>query len=180
MAVKIRLQRHGKKGQPFYHIVIADARAARDGKFIEKLGTYNPLTQPATIVVDADRACKWLRDGAQPTDTVRSLLRYKGVLYKYHLQRGVEKGAFTQEVADKRYIDFVEQKEKQIAEAIVKIKNDKNAKRKEALKHEEEVNAKKAQELADKRAAAVAKQAEEAQKPGENTEAAPEEAPQAE
>lgn len=77
MAVKIRLQRHGKKGQPFYHIVIADARAARDGKFIEKLGTYNPLTQPATIVVDADRACKWLRDGAQPTDTVRSLLRYK-------------------------------------------------------------------------------------------------------
>ncbi|MDY6402432.1 MAG: 30S ribosomal protein S16 [Bacteroidales bacterium] len=180
MAVKIRLQRHGKKGQPFYHIVIADARAARDGKFIEKLGTYNPLTQPATIVVDADRVCKWLRDGAQPTDTVRSLLRYKGVLYKYHLQRGVEKGAFTQEVADKRYIDFVEQKEKQIAEAIVKIKNDKNVKRKEALKHEEEVNAKKAQELADKRAAAVAKQAEEAQKPEENTEAAPEEAPQAE
>lgn len=101
-------------------------------------------------------------------------------MYKYHLQRGVEKGAFTQEVADKRYIDFVEQKEKQIAEAIVKIKNDKNAKRKEALKHEEEVNAKKAQELADKRAAAVAKQAEEAQKPEENTEAAPEEAPQAE
>lgn len=180
MAVKIRLQRHGKKGQPFYHIVIADARAARDGKFIEKLGTYNPLTQPATIVVDADRACKWLRDGAQPTDTVRSLLRYKGVLYKYHLQRGVEKGAFTQEVADKRYIDFVEQKEKQIAEAIVKIKNDKNAKRKEVLKHEEEVNAKKAQELADKRVAAVAKQAEEAQKPEENTEATPEEAPQAE
>ncbi len=180
MAVKIRLQRHGKKGQPFYHIVIADARAARDGKFIEKLGTYNPLTQPATIVVDADRVCKWLKDGAQPTDTVRSLLRYKGVLYKYHLQRGVEKGAFTQEVADKRYTDFIEQKEKQIAEAIVKIKNDKNAKKKEALKHEEEVNAKKAQELAEKRAAAVAKEAEQAQQPEENTEAAPEETPQAE
>ena len=121
-----------------------------------------------------------MKDGAQPTDTVRSLLRYKGVLYKYHLQRGVEKGAFTQEVADKRYTDFIEQKEKQIAEAIVKIKNDKNAKKKEALKHEEEVNAKKAQELAEKRAAAVAKEAEQAQQPEENTEAAPEETPQAE
>lgn len=161
MAVKIRLQRHGKKGQPFYHIVIADARAARDGKFIEKIGTYNPLTNPATVVVNADRACTWLHNGAQPTDTVRSLLRFKGVLYKYHLLRGVEKGAFSQEVADKRYADFMEQKEKQMAEKVSKLNSDKIARRKEALKHEEEVNQKKAQTLAEKRA--VAKQAEQAQ-----------------
>lgn len=162
MAVKIRLQRHGKKGQPFYHIVIADARAARDGKFIEKIGTYNPLTNPATVVVNADRACTWLHNGAQPTDTVRSLLRFKGVLYKYHLLRGVEKGAFSQEVADKRYADFMEQKEKQMAEKVSKLNSDKIARRKEALKHEEEVNQKKAQTLAEKRAAVV-KQAEQAQ-----------------
>ncbi|MBR1768993.1 MAG: 30S ribosomal protein S16 [Bacteroidales bacterium] len=177
MAVKIRLQRHGKKGQPFYHIVIADARAARDGKFIEKIGTYNPLTNPATVVVNPDRACKWLKDGAQPTDTVRSLFRFKGILYKYHLQRGVEKGAFTQEVADKRYNDFVEDREKKIAEKVAQLKNDKNAKRREALKQEEEVNAKKAQAVAEKRAQALAKQAEEAQNTEEPETAAAEETP---
>ncbi|MDO5759794.1 MAG: 30S ribosomal protein S16 [Bacteroidota bacterium] len=170
MAVKIRLQRHGKKGQPFYHIVIADARAARDGKFIEKIGTYNPLTNPATVVVNSERACVWLHNGAQPTDTVRSLLRYKGVLYKYHLLRGVEKGAFSQEVADKRYSDFMELKEKQVADKVAKLNNEKNEKRKVAHKHEEEVNQKKAQTLAEKRAAAVAKQAEEAQASTESTE----------
>ena len=161
MAVKIRLQRHGKKGQPFYHIVIADARAARDGKFIEKIGTYNPLTNPATVVVNTESACKWLRNGAQPTDTARSLLRYKGVLYRYHLLRGVEKGAFSQEVADKRYSDFMEQREKQIADKMAKVRNDKNSKIKDALKHEEEVNQKKAQIVAEKRASALAKQTEE-------------------
>lgn len=169
MAVKIRLQRHGKKGQPFYHIVIADARAARDGKFIEKIGTYNPLTNPATVVVNTERACTWLHNGAQPTDTVRSLLRFKGVLYRYHLLRGVEKGAFSQEVADKRYSDFMEQKEKQMAEKVSKLNNDKLAHRKEALKYEEEVNQKKAQVLAEKRAAAIEKQAQQAQVPAEES-----------
>lgn len=171
MAVKIRLQRHGKKGQPFYHIVIADARAARDGKFIEKIGTYNPLTNPATVVVNTERACIWLHNGAQPTDTVRSLLRFKGVLYRYHLLRGVEKGAFTQDVADKRYADFMEQKEKQMAEKVSKLNNEKIAHRKEALKYEEEVNQKKAQALAEKRAAAIEKQVEQApaEESAENT-----------
>lgn len=82
MAVRIRLQRHGKKNQPFYHIVIADARAARDGRFIEKIGTYNPMTNPATIVVDADKAVKWMDNGAQPTDTVRAIFSYKGIMLK--------------------------------------------------------------------------------------------------
>lgn len=160
MAVKIRLQRHGKKNQPFYHIVIADARAARDGKFIEKIGTYNPLTSPATVKIDVDKACQWLQNGAQPTDTVRSLLRYTGVLYKKHLQGGVQKGAFSQDVADKRFNDFMEERQKKIAAQVTKNANDKNAKRKEALKNEEAVNNKRAEAIAKKRAEAEAKQAE--------------------
>ena len=100
MAVKLRLQRHGRKQRPFYHIVVADSRAPRDGRFIEKIGTYNPMTKPATINLDRDAAFEWLMKGAQPTDTVRAMLRFKGVLYKKHLQRGVAKGAMTQEEAD--------------------------------------------------------------------------------
>ena len=162
MAVKIRLQRHGKKNQPFYHIVIADARAARDGKFIEKIGTYNPLTNPATVVVNVDKACQWLQNGAQPTDTVRSLLRYTGVLYKKHLMGGVAKGAFSQDVADKRFNDFMEEREKKIAAKITKNANDKNAQRKEALKAEADVNVKRAEAIAKKRAEAQAAQSAEA------------------
>jgi small subunit ribosomal protein S16 len=152
MAVKIRLQRHGKKGQPFYHIVIADARAARDGKFIENIGTYNPLTSPATIVVDVDKACKWLKDGAQPTDTVRSLFSYKGIMLKRHLQIGVEKGAMTQEVADQKLNAWLDEKNKKIAAKIEKAKNDKNAKQTEAFKKENEVNQKRLEAIAKKKA----------------------------
>lgn len=152
MAVKIRLQRHGKKNQPFYHIVIADARAARDGKFIEKIGTYNPLTSPSTVVIDVEKACKWLQNGAQPTDTVRSLLRYTGVLYKKHLQGGVKKGAFSQEVADKRFNEYMEEREKKIAVKVAKNANEKSTKRKEALKIEANVNTKRAEAIAKKRA----------------------------
>lgn len=148
------------KESTFYHIVIADARAARDGRFIEKIGTYNPLTSPATIVVDADKACKWMKNGAQPTDTVRSLFSFKGIMLKYHLQRGVEKGAFTQEVADKRLNDWMAEKEAKIAAKIEKAKNDKNSKQKEALKAEADVNAKRAEAIAKKRAEAAAKAAE--------------------
>ena len=162
MAVKIRLQRHGKKNQPFYHIVIADARAARDGKFIEKIGTYNPLTSPATVNVNIDRACQWLQNGAQPTDTVRSLLRYTGVLYKKHLQGGVTKGAFSQDVADKRFNDWLEEREKKIAAKISKDANDKNAKKREALKAEADVNTKRAEAIAKKRAEAEAAKTAEA------------------
>ncbi len=115
MAVKIRLQRKGRKKRPFYHIVVADARSPRDGRFIERLGSYNPMTKPATIDIDRDKAYDWLVKGAQPTDTVRAILRFKGVYYKKHLMRGVKKGAMTVEEADKKYQEWVEAKEAKIA-----------------------------------------------------------------
>jgi small subunit ribosomal protein S16 len=115
MPVKIRLQRRGRKKQPFYHIVVADSRAPRDGRFIEKLGTYNPMTKPATIEIDRERAFEWLMNGAQPTDTARAILRFKGVLYRKHLQRGVQKGALTQEQADAKLQAWIEEKEERIA-----------------------------------------------------------------
>ena len=116
MAVKLRLQRKGRKASPFYHIVVADARSPRDGRFIEKIGTYNPLTVPATIELNRDAAYDWLMKGAQPTDTVRSILRFKGVLLKKHLEEGVKKGALTQEQADARLLKWTEQKEARIAD----------------------------------------------------------------
>jgi small subunit ribosomal protein S16 len=115
MAVRLRLQRHGRKKQPFYHIVVADQRSPRDGRFIEKVGTYNPMTKPATIDLDRDRAFEWLMQGAQPSDTVRAILKFKGVLYRKHLQRGVRKGAMTQEQADSLYNEFVASKDSKIA-----------------------------------------------------------------
>jgi small subunit ribosomal protein S16 len=114
MPVKIRLARHGKKGSAFYHIVIADSRAPRDGKFIERLGTYNPNTNPATIDFDFERALYWVQTGAQPTDTCRAILSYKGVLYKQHLLNGVKKGAFNVEEAENRFNTWKEQKESKI------------------------------------------------------------------
>ena len=108
MAVKIRLARHGKKGYAFYHIVAADSRAPRDGKFIEKLGTYNPNTNPATIDLDFGKALDWLQKGAQPTDTCRAILSYKGVMYKKHLLGGVAKGAFTETEAEARFNKWME------------------------------------------------------------------------
>lgn len=115
MSVKIRLQRKGRKQRPFYQIVVADSRAPRDGKFIEKLGTYNPMTKPATIEIDRDKAFDWLQKGAQPTDTARAILRFKGVYYRKHLMRGVKKGAMTQEEADAKYKEWVDAKEVKIA-----------------------------------------------------------------
>src|SRR6185436_571440 len=111
MAVKIRLQRKGRKKAPFYHIVIADARAPRDGRFIERIGIYNPITKPATVELDRDKAYEWLMKGAEPTDTIRAIMRYKGVLYRKHLNRGVQKGAMTQEKADQMYQDWIVAKE---------------------------------------------------------------------
>jgi small subunit ribosomal protein S16 len=116
MSVKIRLQRKGRKKAPFYHIVIADSRAPRDGRFIEKIGTYNPLTIPATIELNHDVAFKWLMNGAEPTDTVQAILRFKGVLLRKHLALGVAKGAITQEVADEKLAAWMEQKENKVAE----------------------------------------------------------------
>jgi len=114
MPVRIRLARHGRRKRPFYHIVVADARAKRDGKFIEKIGTYNPLTHPATITLDREKAVEWILKGAQPSETVRSILRLKGVLYRIHLLKGVKKGALTQEEADRLYQEFVQKKEEKL------------------------------------------------------------------
>ena len=115
MSVKIRLQRKGRKKRPFYHIVVADSRAPRDGRFIERLGSYNPMTKPATIELDRDKAFNWLEKGAQPTDTARAILRFKGVYYRKHLMRGVKKGAMTVEEADALYNKWVEAKDAKIA-----------------------------------------------------------------
>ncbi|MCL4163958.1 UNVERIFIED_CONTAM: hypothetical protein GTU68_011321 [Idotea baltica] len=115
MPVKIRLQRKGRKQRPFYQIVVADSRSPRDGKFIEKLGSYNPMTKPATIEIDRDKAFDWLQKGAQPTETARAILRFKGVYYRKHLMRGVKKGAMTQEEADAKYNEWVDNKEAKIA-----------------------------------------------------------------
>jgi small subunit ribosomal protein S16 len=118
MPVKIRLQRHGKKGKPFYWVVAADVRAKRDGRMLEKLGTYNPNTNPATIDLNVDAAVKWLQNGAQPTDTARAILSYKGVLLKKHLMGGIAKGALTEEQAEEKFKAWVEEKEAKVQKKI--------------------------------------------------------------
>jgi small subunit ribosomal protein S16 len=127
MAVKMRLQRHGRTKAPFYHIVIADSRSPRDGKYIQKIGTYNPLTVPATIDIDREAAFDWLNKGAQPTDTVQAILRFKGVMFKKHLQRGVKKGALTQEQADAKLLEFVTSKDSAATSRASKTKEAKAA-----------------------------------------------------
>lgn len=177
MPVRIRLQRHGKKGKPFYHIVVADGRAPRDGKFIEKLGTYNPMTNPASIELNCNSACEWLKKGAQPSDTARSLLSRKGVMMKRHLQIGVEKGAITQEQADAKLNAWLSEKESKINQkaevASLKVKEES----KKRLAEETKIKEARAAVLAEKRAAmeAAAKQAEEEAKAAQ--EVASEEAP---
>ena len=160
--VKIRLQRHGKKGKPFYHIVVADSRAKRDGRFIEKLGTYNPITNPATIELNVDSAVQWLNNGAQPTDTARAILSYKGALYKKHLLGGVAKGAFDEAEAEKRFNAWLEEKEGKIkgkTEGLAKAKADAKA---AALEAEQKVNSdRKAAQDAVRAEAEAAKKAEE-------------------
>ncbi len=114
MAVKLRLQRKGRRKNPFYHIVVADARAPRDGRYIERIGSYNPMTSPATIEMDRDKALEWLHKGAKPTNTVKAMLKMQGVLYKKHLMKGVAKGAMSQEEADAKYLEFISNKEERI------------------------------------------------------------------
>ena len=165
MSVKIRLQRHGKKGKPFYHIVVADARASRDGKFIEKIGTYNPITNPAVIELNVDAAVKWLNNGAQPTDTARAILSYKGALYKKHLLGGVAKGAFDETEAEKRFSQWLEEKEKQVLGKKDNVSKAKEDAKKAALEAEAKVNQARldaaAKLEADAKAEADAKLAEE-------------------
>ena len=144
MPVKIRLQRHGKKGKPFYWIVAADARAKRDGKYLEKLGIYNPNTNPATIEVNVDNSVEWLNNGAQPTDTARAILSYKGVLLKHHLMGGVRKGALTEEQAEEKFIAWLAEKEKLVASKVSGLDKAKADAKAKALAAEKEVNEKRA------------------------------------
>ena len=141
MPVKIRLQRHGKKGKPFYWIVAADARAKRDGKYLEKLGTYNPNTNPAQINLDVDGSVQWLQNGAQPTDTARAILSYKGVMMKNHLAGGVRKGALTQEQADAKYNAWLEGKGNAVDAKKATLADAKGKLKAEALAAEKAVNA---------------------------------------
>ena len=150
MPVKIRLQRHGKKAAAFYHIVIADGRAPRDGKFIEKIGTYNPTTNPATILIDNDKALTWLGKGAQPTDTCRAILSYKGILYKKHLQGGVTKGALTQEQADAKFAKWVSDKEAKVEGKVNSLTNAKKDAYKNRMNAEAAAKAAKAEKIAAK------------------------------
>ncbi|MBP9990333.1 MAG: 30S ribosomal protein S16 [Bacteroidales bacterium] len=155
MPARIRLQRHGKKNQPFYHIVVADGRAPRDGRFIEKLGTYNPLTNPATIDLNLDKAVEWLKNGAQPSDTARRILSYKGALLKRHLQIGVEKGAISQEQADVKFNEWLKAKETKIANVKSEVDNAKRDSKKAAMEAEKKANEAKAAAVAAKRQAAA-------------------------
>ena len=129
MATKIRLQRHGRKKAPFYHIVVANVTSPRDGKFIERLGTYNPTTVPAQITIDVNKAVEWLQKGAQPTTTATAILRYKGVLYKKHLLRGVSKGSFTLEVAEQKFVEWQQSHEGAVMDHVKKVEAGEAAKK---------------------------------------------------
>ncbi len=155
MATKIRLQRHGKKRKPFYHIVIADARAKRDGKYIERIGSYNPVTNPATIDIKIDRAVYWLQTGAQPTDTARAILSYTGALYKNHLLKGVIKGALTEVEADKKFEAWKKEKDAKIQAKIDAVAKKKDKKAAEILATEKAQNEERAKEIAEKNAPEV-------------------------
>lgn len=156
MAVKLRLARHGRKGRPFYHIIAADSRSPRDGRFLEKLGTYDPLTNPATIEINFDRAMYWLMVGAQPTPTTRRILSYRGLLMKKHLLEGVKKGAFDEQEAERRFEQWQKDKEKAIHSKVSGLADAKRKETKERLEKETKIKEQKLQEIAKKRAEAVA------------------------
>jgi len=184
MPLKIRLQRHGRKAKPFFWIVAADSRAKRDGKFIEKLGVYDPTTNPATIELDFDNSLKHMLNGAQPTDTARRILSYKGVLYKKHLHGGVVKGALTQEEADKKFDEWMKEKEGKIMDKATSVEKAKADAKAEALAKEKEKNEKRLAKAAEEEAEAKAAE-EEAKKAAEakaeaSTEDAEDKAPEEE
>jgi len=156
MPAKIRLARHGKKSRPYYFIVVADSRAPRDGKFIERIGNYNPVTNPATIEIDFDKALSWLQKGALPTDTVRSLLLQKGVLYKNHLLKGVAKGALTEEQVEQKFQEWVAASEQKLKSAVSKKDADKRDDLKNRFAAETKVKEARAAALAKKNAKEVA------------------------
>ena len=159
MAVKIRLQRHGRKRYAYYHIVVADSRAPRDGKFIERLGSYNPNTNPAVIEINVEKALDWINNGAQPTDTARAILKYKGVLYKKHLLRGVKKGSLTLEEANAKFDEFINSRAGQNDTKIISLKAEAEMKYKERISRENEVSDKKAAAIKAKEDAIMAEAA---------------------
>jgi small subunit ribosomal protein S16 len=170
MPVKIRLQRHGKKGKPFYWIVAADARSKRDGKYLDKLGIYNPNVNPAQIELDIDGAVKWLQNGAQPTDTARGILSYKGAMMKNHLAGGVRKGALTEEQAEEKFNLWLEEKGKTVDTKRAKLSDADNKVKEAAFAAEKAVNEKRAADAA----AAAAPVVEEVEEAAEVVEAAAE------
>lgn len=175
MPVKIRLQRHGKKGKPFYWVVAADARAKRDGRYLEKIGTYNPNTNPATVEIDVESAVKWLENGAQPTDTARTLLSYRGVMLKHHLNGGVRKGAFSQEDADAKFDAWLTEKEAKIQAKVEGLSKSDAEARKKALEAEKAVNEKRIADAKALEEEALAEAAA-AEAPSDENETAPAEA----
>lgn len=161
MATRIRLQRHGKKGKPFFHLVAADSKAKRDGKFIEKLGTYNPTANPAVIDINFEKALNWVQTGAEMSDTAKAILSYKGVLYKNHLIKGVAKGALTMEQVEEKFTAWLDAKEAKIQGKKDGLVKNAEQERIVRLKAEEAANAAKAAELAAKNAPVVEEVAEE-------------------
>lgn len=150
MAVRIRLARHGRKASPFYHIVAADSRAPRDGRFIEKIGTFNPMKNPAIVELDFDRALHWVTVGGQPSDTVRSILKKEGVLYKRHLEVGVLKGAFDEAAAEQKFQAWLEKKREENQENLDKIQAKADADAKSKLEAEKKVSDDRAAQIAAK------------------------------
>lgn len=173
MPARIRLQRFGKKGKPFYHIVIADGRAPRDGRFIEKIGTYNPITNPAEINIDFDKAVIWLQNGAQPSDTVKAILSYKGVLFKAHLEKGVSKGALTPDQAEAKFQTWLNEKEAKIDAKRKSLEEGKRGNLRKQLEAEAKVKEARAADLAKKRAAELKAERKEAEEEAEAAEIAP-------
>ena len=180
MSVKIRLQRHGKKGKPFYWVVAADARSKRDGRNLEKIGTYNPNTNPATIDLNLDSAVRWLHNGAQPTDTAKAILSYKGALLKHHLDGGIRKGALTQEQADAKLAAWLEAKAGKVDAKKDGLSKAQAAAKAKAFKAEQAVNAKRLEDAAKAEADAIAAESAVEEVEVEETVAEVEEAPAAE
>jgi small subunit ribosomal protein S16 len=173
MPVKIRLQRHGKKGKPFFHIVVADSRAPRDGRFIERIGNYNPITDPATIEINNDRALDWLMKGAQPTETTKAILSYRGILYRAHLAKGVAKGMLTQEQADAKFEAWSQEKASKIENKKRRIADDRKKVLSTRLEQESKVNAARIETIKRKEAEGhlAAEQAANPEAPAEETQA---------
>lgn len=172
MSVKIRMSRHGKKAHAFFHILVTDSRAPRDGRFIELLGTYDPNTNPATITLNCDRALDWLNKGAQPSDTCRRILSYKGVMLRKHLQGGVTKGALTQEQADAKFNAWITEKETKVDNKKSKLAGDISATKKATIEAENKVNTARAEVIAKRKAEEIAAKAAAEAKAKEEAEAA--------